>query len=315
MTEALADERLALVDALIYADVFGCALTLDELRRYARAPIERDALRRRLREDHVLSEVVHEHEGLYYLSDRPALPGQRPERTRRAARLQRRARRVARVMRHVPFVRGLALTGSLAAGDARDGADVDLLVIVAPGRLATAFAMLAPVSRALGRRLFCPNYYLCADHLAMPAGSLYVARELVQCRPLAGDAVRLRAANPWVAAVFPNSGAGDDGSAVAGRGGLLQRALERPVRGRPGDAVERAAARLARARLDAHHRRFGEPVPAEVERSFAAGIALRFHGAHAGEATLERYAARRAEVAERLRASAEAGAGRRAAPV
>lgn len=42
------DERLDLIDALIYGDVFDCAVTLDELWRYARVAIDRDELRRRL---------------------------------------------------------------------------------------------------------------------------------------------------------------------------------------------------------------------------------------------------------------------------
>ncbi len=122
-------EYLALLDALLYGDVFGCAVTLDELWQYARVAIERDKLRLSLRDDPVLRRLVVERDGLHCLVGRTPLLSERPERILRAERLQRRAHRVARVLRHAPFVNGLVLTGSTSADDAPRRADVDLLVI------------------------------------------------------------------------------------------------------------------------------------------------------------------------------------------
>ncbi len=290
---------LDLLDALVYGDVFDCALTLDELRRYGRVPIARDELERRLREDPELRSLVAERDGLYALADRPELIDARPERMRRARVLQRRARRIAWLLRHVPFVRGLALTGSAAAGDAAAGADVDVLVVVAPGRLGFMFVVLGSASRLLGRRVFCPNYYICAGQLEIGPHTIYVARELTQARALVGDAERLRAANPWVADVFPNA-AGPTSDAPLRPGGRLQRLLEAPLRGALGDRVEGRAGRVAAGRLRVHYAGFGREVPPHVLAEFEAGRALRFHGLRYGETTRERYAARRAELAERL---------------
>jgi len=198
-------------------------------------------------------------------------------------------------------VRALALTGSLAADDARDGADVDLLVIVAPGRLATAFLLMGVPARLLRQRLFCPNYYVTEGRLGIAPGNPYVARELVQARCLVGRTESLHDSNPWLADLFPNAGHGDPGQTP---GGLLQRALELPLRGRLGDALERIAARVARARLRAHYATCAAEVPREVEGAFETGISLRFHGHHAGSAMVARYEARRAEVAATLDGSA-----------
>jgi predicted nucleotidyltransferase len=280
----VSDERLDLLDALIYGDVFDCAVTLDELRRYARSAIDREELRRRLDHD----PLVVERDGLYCLAGREELLARRPERMRRAATLERRARRVAHVLRHAPFVRGLALTGSAAAGDAGADDDVDLFVTVAPGRLGSAFVVLGSLSRLVGRRLFCPNYYVCEGRLELSTGNLYLARELAQARPLAGDGAALWQANPWLRETFPNA--------------------EPPVAGRPGrtrvqmlleallpDGFERWARGVARRRLQAHY----GSVPADVAEAFAAGAALRFHGSGVAGRTLERYAGRRAELATR----------------
>ena len=281
----MSDERLDLLDALIYGDVFECAVTLDELWRYARTAIDRDKLLRRLRDE----PLVVEGNGLYCLAGREELLARRPERMRRAARLERRARRVARVLGHAAFVRGLALTGSAAAGDAGPDDDVDLVVTVAEGRLGTVFLLLGSLSRVLGRHLFCPNYYVSESRLDLGPGNLYLARELAQARPLVGDGAALWRANPWLADTFPNAAPPPSGRPVGGR---TQRLLEALIGGR----VEGWARRVANSRLGAHY----GSVPADVEETFADGAALRFHGSGVAGRTLERYAARRAEVAARL---------------
>jgi predicted nucleotidyltransferase len=270
------------IDAVLYGDVFDCAVTLDEAWRYARVPVGRDELARRLRDD----PLVAEERGLYCLAGREELLARRPERMRNAAGLERRARRVVRVLRHFPFVRGLALTGSAAAGDAGREDDVDLLVTVAEGRLGTAFVLLGSLSRLLGRRLFCPNYYVCEDRLGLGPSNLYLARELAQARPLAGDGAALWHANPWLAEMFPNAEPPTPGEPCGSR---LQGLLEALLPGR----VEPWARRVARARLRAHY----GAVPADVEQAFAAGAALRFHGSAVAARTLERHRARRIELA------------------
>lgn len=295
-----ADDRLDLLDGLIYGDLFDCAVTFDELWRYARVAADRDELRRRLRDDPVLRRVVVEQDGFYCLDGRRALLSERPRRIARAGRLRRRAHVVARALRHVPFVNGLLLTGSVSADDATERADVDLLVIVAADRLGTAFLLLGSISRLLGRRFLCPNWYVSDGRLAMAPGSLYLARELAQARGLVGDADALRKANPWLAAAFPNAAAlvaPDRGLAASTR---LQRLLEALLRGGPGDRLERWARRVALLRLRAHYSRLGRDVPAEVAASFAAGAALCFHGYGYEQRIVEAHAARRSQVADRL---------------
>jgi predicted nucleotidyltransferase len=283
--------RLELLDGVIYADAFDCALTLEEVWRYARLRIDQDDLRRELRDD----PAVVGRDGLYALADRPHLIEQRPERIARARALQQRGRRVARVLRHLPFVRALALTGSVAADDAHDAADVDLLVIVAPEKLGTAFLLMGPVSTLLRRRLFCPNYYVCEGRLAMAPGNPYVARELMQARCLAGPIAGLHESNPWLAETFPNAAGAGPGLSPGGR---LQRAQELALRGRLGDAVERLGAWAARSRLRAHYATGGRSVPLDVSAALDAGTSLRFHGRHRREATVARYLERRTQVAE-----------------
>ena len=292
---SMADERLDLLDALVYGDAYDCAVTFDELWRYSRVRVGREALRRLLDEDPLLRSVVIERDGLFCLAGRGELLDRRPPRMRQARLLEHRAGRVARLLRHAPFVRGLALTGSAAAGDAGEDADVDLLVIVAPKRLGTAFVLLGAASRLFGRRLFCPNYYVGADTVAISPSNVYVARELDQARMLAGDPDVLRPANGWLVDVFPNLVVGDRGVSRPARS-QAQRLLESFI----GDRIEGWARRVAAGRLRTHYGAFGQEVPDDVTASFREGAALRFHAGGAVERALARYASRRAELAERF---------------
>jgi predicted nucleotidyltransferase len=289
-----------LLNALLYGDVFDCAVTLDEVWQYARVAIDRDELSRLLREDRILRLTVIERNGFYCLHNREALLARRPSRVLRAHRLQKRARWVARALCHLPFVRGLILTGSASADDATAEADVDLLVIVAVGRMGTAFLLLAPLSRLLGRQLFCPNWYMSEDRLAIAPGSLYIAREFAQARSLSGKGDDLRDANPWIADYFPNAVAPAPLASDLKKSSRLQRLLEAPLRGTLGDLLERQARRIAARRLQAHYHGFGLEVPAEVEARFEDGVALGFHGFRYEQSTLKAHAARRAQLLKQL---------------
>lgn len=292
-------ERLDLIDAAIYADIFDCAVTEEEMWRYSRVRISREELSKLLERDPELRRLVSGRGDLYCLRGREQLLDSRPERRSRARQLQRRAGAVARVLRHLPFIRGLLLTGSAGADDAPAGADLDLLVLVEPNRLGTAFAVLGTLSRLLGRETFCPNHYVATDALRLDGRrDIYVAHELAQARPLSGGADDLHAGNEWVARLLPNAelngGAPATGPARRSR---LQRLLEVPCRGRAGDALERRLTRLARWRLEQHYQSNGESIPERVIADFEAGRQLRFHGVNDADGVLDRYERRRGELA------------------
>jgi predicted nucleotidyltransferase len=297
------EATLDLIDAIVYGDVFDCAVTLEELWRYSLVAISRDELRRRM-DASPIRELVAESDGLYALRGREALFDQRHDLSARASALRRRARLVARYLQHFPFVRGILLTGSVAADHADQGADVDMLVIVQSRRLALAFAILAPLSRLLSRDVFCPNYYLSEAHLSMTRRDHYVARELMQAEALAGNTEQLFSANTWVDDVLPNASARGEKAMPIPLGRTLQWLLELPFRGALGDRLERRAHRLALRRLAVHHSGFGSAVPEKVSQRFEADMELRFHGGTLIERATVHYAERRAELGRLLTAGA-----------
>jgi predicted nucleotidyltransferase len=299
------EEDLELVDAVLYADAFDCAVTFDEVWRYSRASVTRTRLLDCLNQL-TTKQLLGERAGLYFLAGREHLADLREERRNRAQRLKRRARYVARLLQHAPFVRGILLTGSVAADNAEEDADLDVMVIVADGRIGMVFLLFATLSRLSSRRVLCPNYYVSEGNLSIPKSDHYIARELVQAEPLTHESAILLDANPWALKELPNASPAT-GQLKTSRGGrLLQRAFEFPFRGKFGVRCERKAREIAGLRLRAHHGKFQRNVPEDVQRGLERGVELRFHGAPRVNECLKRYEKNRAELELRIREAARA---------
>src|SRR4029453_6705708 len=125
----------------------------------------------------------------------------------------RQARRWARFFAAAPFVRMIAVTGSLAVDNAEADCDIDLFVVTEPGRLwlcRAFFFSVALACNAMGiRPRLCPNYLVTSRALELETADCdyYVARELAQMIPLWGQVTyeSLRARNAWMIELQPNA--------------------------------------------------------------------------------------------------------------
>jgi hypothetical protein len=169
------------------------------------------------------------------LRGRDELPAVRRRRTHLSASLWPRAIYWARMVSRLPFVRMVAITGSLAVGAAGPRDDVDLFIVTADGRLWLTRAMtmaLVRIARLRGLRL-CPNYLVAASALEISDRSVYTARELVQMVPLTGAEVyaEILARNAWYRDFLPNAAPLAPGRPEArnGRPDRLSRLARLPV--------------------------------------------------------------------------------------
>ena len=303
------DATMALLDGVVYGDLFDCAVGIDEIVRYSRRASGRDDVATVLGSPTVGRTVVRQ-DDYVTLAGREELVERRKETRARARRLQRRAQRMGRLLGLIPFVRGLILTGSVAAEAATEDADIDLLVVVAPSRLAFVFLLLGGFSRLTRRRLYCANYYMSDDHLEVDRRNLFIAREIVQAKPLDEGGERFFAINDWVLEFLPNASRSRTSNTRRGPG-RLQKVLELPFRGRFGQWCESLAARLARRRIDAHYVGGREDHRVRVLERFESGHELRFHNHPDLRGLRERYADHRATLeAELKNVNAEAETSR-----
>jgi hypothetical protein len=154
------------------------------------------------------------------------------------------ARRWGRVIWMLPFVRMVAVTGSLAVDGLEADGDIDYMIVAEPNRLwlARAFCLLVwRLAWPFGAHL-CPNYLVTTEALAIEQHDLYTARELIQMVPLHGRevAARLWTSNLWSLAFLPNArleaALASDAQRLPAR--LLKRLGERILGGRAGDRLE-----------------------------------------------------------------------------
>ncbi len=136
----------------------------------------------------------------------------RPEAAARRAVSSRRwvaARRAGRLLGALPFVRYVAVSGSLSVDAAGDDADIDLFLVTADRRLWLARRLVIGVVRlaALARIRLCPNYLVAAAALELDDRTTFVAHELAQLVPIVGTAAHaaVLARNNWAAAFLPNA--------------------------------------------------------------------------------------------------------------
>ncbi|MBI3944019.1 MAG: hypothetical protein HY326_13465 [Chloroflexi bacterium] len=236
----------AILQSLIYADLFDFPLTADEIHRYLPGlSVPATILRAALAENFGWRDFSHT-EGYFTLPGRRDIIPIRQQRRENANRLWIKAHRYAALIAHIPYVRMVAVTGTLAVENVKTGDDIDYLIITAPGRLWLCRALvigLVRLARLVGDEL-CPNYFLSERMLETRVRNLFTARELVQMVPLYGAATyaQFRLANKWTQAFFPNANASPANGLlreVNGSFKMLKQYLEKFLSGSWGDWLER----------------------------------------------------------------------------
>jgi glycosyltransferase involved in cell wall biosynthesis len=294
----------AILKTVAYADVFDYPLTVEEVHRYligvgaSAAEVAAAVAAGSLATGRLAGR-----DGLVALRGRDAIAGLRHGRADVAARLWPRAIRYGRLIGRLPFVRMVAVSGSLAANNVGPGADVDYLIVTAPRRLWLCRAMVILVVRLARRRglELCPNYLLSESALDLRERDLYTAWELAQVVPVAGLETyqALRRRNGWTSVFLPN--AGDRPSAVPssgrgpprGRRGPVARLAEAALGGAVGDWLERWEMTRKVRRLTGEAAAGGEG--ARSEAHFCADWCKGHLGTHRQEVLL-RYRGRLADL-------------------
>jgi hypothetical protein len=191
---------------LAYADVFDYPLTAHEVYRYLpSAGASFEDVNQALADEALFSKI----EDYYTLRGREEIVETRNRRAEFAGRLWPKAARYGRIIASLPFVRMVAVTGSLAMSNAEEGKDIDYMIVTAPNHLWSTRALSLLIVRfaKLESVNLCPNYLITTNVLELEERSLYIAHELAQMIPLSGMEIydEMHRLNDWMVDYLPNA--------------------------------------------------------------------------------------------------------------
>lgn len=198
----------AVFKTVAYSDIFDYPLTFAQLHRYLEGvPISAEKLQSLI--DHDLPAQLRHSDGYITLAHRAELIEKREARSALSQQIWPEARRYGRLLTKLPYVRMVAVTGSLAVDNSDPQGDIDYFIVTASGRLWLTRALVIAVVRLAARRgvQLCPNYLVSEDGLDTFQRTLYTAREMTQMVPLSGLSTyyHMRQLNSWTNRFLPNA--------------------------------------------------------------------------------------------------------------
>ncbi len=267
---------------LAWFSTLGRAVGPDELRRLLlRQSAERPEIEQALSR---LATKVHERRGRYWVKG--ATAHHPTVRTERAYRYKWWRTRVAvNLIRHVPFLRMVAVGNTLADQTASTDSDVDLFIVTDPKRLFTARLLVTLVLQLFGLRRhgkkvanrMCLSFWATTEHLdlsdvAFDPYDIYLAYWIATLRPVLDSGGTYRAfleANGWVTRYVPGYADLDFDVAAPARTAAWR---ERLLSGRVGDWLERRLSAFQLKRIDTEPRAKEPDVRIVADRTM-----LKFH--------------------------------------
>jgi hypothetical protein len=155
----------------------------------------------------MLQAIVEYREGFFFPRGRGDLLTERRLREARSCAFLARHRRLLTFVCALPYVRMVALSGSIAHLNLEGGGDLDLFIVTRGRRVwsvTVAVLILARLMRQ--RRIVCANFVVADSQLALEQQDLFTANQVIHLRPLVGASLfeALLSANPFVARFYPN---------------------------------------------------------------------------------------------------------------
>jgi hypothetical protein len=244
--EVIFPKEKAILGALVYADIFEYPLTEEEIFNYSIAySVTCDEVRSMLYRKSRLENRLEKKGLFWFLEGRSHLVNRRRKRNEISRLLWMRAQRYMAWIAALPFIKMLAITGSMAMKNiASLDDDIDIMIVVENQRVFLVRSLVAIISRLarLSGINLCPNFIISEDNLRISDESLFTAHELVQLLPVFGRKTYLRLwkSNPWIELYLPNASPRlhvlplDDSPVT-----LYRRVIEFLLRGKTGQTLDR----------------------------------------------------------------------------
>ena len=220
--------ELAIARSVLYASLFDYPLTLAQLRQTLIESTQTPSqILRTFDESSALQSAIEYRDGFFYPRGQHLLVGERRHREARSRGLLRRYRPLLAVITALPYVRMVALSGSIAHLNLDGSGDLDLFIVTRGRHVWSVTVAVVALAKLLGqRRLLCANFVVSDERLAFDQPDLFTASQIIHLKPLVGQDVyrQLLDANPFVLRLYPNFHATNVGNLYFRRGRLFERA-------------------------------------------------------------------------------------------
>lgn len=139
-----------------------------------------------------LSPYLNRYRGFYFLKNNPHGYYRRIHVGKTSIKKWQIARRITKIISFLPFVRMVAITGSLAFCNATPKSDIDLLIVAEKGRIWTTRMFVSAIIQVIGKRRhgskiadrICLNHYLSDANLALRPEHIFSAHICATFMPI-----------------------------------------------------------------------------------------------------------------------------------
>ena len=197
-----------ILNTLAYFDIFHYPLLKEEMIRFHGSAQETDIF------DEALLSLVEDQyvfrlDEFYSLHNDKSLAERRRKGNQLAAEQMKTAVKAAHILSGFPFVKGLAISGSLSKNFCTEKADIDFFIITSANRLwiaRTIMHLYKKFTFLTGKqKWFCMNYYVDEACLEIEEKNVFTAVEIATLLPMQGKSSleHFKQANKWIRAYFP----------------------------------------------------------------------------------------------------------------
>lgn len=228
---------------ILYFSLFRYPLTEEEIFAFSEFK-DRETLRSRLQ--HLLEDKIIYKIGDFYLPENnPHWVDRRLKGNENARQVYSKANRVSKFISKFPYVKGVAISGSLSKGYYDDNGDIDFFIITAKNRLWIARTLLILYKKLFlfnSKKYFCVNYFVGENSLELEEKNRFTATELVTMMPMYcnGSFRQFYKSNDWAYSILPNKEEENDIQELRPiQKPLFSRSIEKILSNGMGDRLDR----------------------------------------------------------------------------
>jgi len=183
----------ALLDTLRYRQIFDCPMSYHQIWNYfiSSKPVDMQNFKDTL--DNLIKNKKILYKDGWYSIDKVDYEKVEIKR-KHAEKLIAQAKDIVKYLRQIPWIEMVAVTGSVAAFNANEQSDIDILVVTKPKRLWLTRVFLASILKILGvywndkkpAETICPNILITTNNLTWDSNkqNLYTANEISLLYPI-----------------------------------------------------------------------------------------------------------------------------------